>query len=214
MAYNTILFDLDGTLADTSPGITSSVNYALASMGYETRPYEYLFSNLGAALPEYILTIAPEAKNDIDELCKRYREYYGSVGQFNATVFDGTENVLHTLKAQGRKLGVASLKNDQFTVSSVTKYGLTKYFDVIAGSWNDVITKADVVNSVLAKLQVEDRTSVVLIGDSKYDLEGARDAGISFIGVDYGFGFGKKDICEGEHVLSLISHPSQILDLI
>ena len=188
--YEYIFFDLDGTLTDSAPGIMNSFVYAIEHMGGEVRDKSLLKKFVGPPLQvtfEESLGYSPE---DAVKAIALYREYYhGMGGRFENEVYPGIENLLAELKSNGKKLIVATSKNEYGTKVVLEHFGLDKYFDFIAAA-NDADRqhKTDVLQYAIEAVGVKDLSKAVMIGDRENDITAARIVGIDSIGVLYGYG--------------------------
>lgn len=188
--YDNLLFDLDGTLTDPAEGITRSVAYALQRLGIEVTDLKQLYCFIGPPLD----TSFKEFYRLDDMLAQKavlyYRERFASRGWLENRVYDGIPALLGSLKKRGYRLMVATSKPTPFAIRILEHFGLSTYFDFIAGSGlnGERHDKADVINYLLNCCHITDRARTVMIGDRKHDAEGARLAGIECIGVLYGYG--------------------------
>ena len=188
--YSTYFFDLDGTITDSSLGITNSALYALKKLGIieddRAKLYQFIGPPLNVSFREYYGFSEEKAW----EAVTYYREYYQDKGIFENRVYDGFEEMLKVLKAAGKRLVVATSKPEPYARKIIDYFGLSNYFDYIAGMGLDGKrgTKAEVIRYALSVCGIEDKSGVLMVGDRKYDVIGAREAGIDCLGVLYGFG--------------------------
>lgn len=189
--YRVILFDLDGTLMDSGEGITKSVQYAIEKLGMGEYPLEELRSFVGPPLMEQFMSFCDISQERAKKAVAFYRERYSLVGLYENRPYEGIQKLLKNLKEQGYLLGVASSKPEYFVDKILEYFSLDQYFDAVVGSELSGYRtgKAEVVNEALERLGVSDRRQeVVLVGDRKYDVLGARAVGIDCIAVSYGYG--------------------------
>ena len=189
--YDVILFDLDGTLTDPELGITTCVQYALKHFGIEVEDRSSLRHFIGPPLMESFMKHYNMSKEQAEEAVKKYRERFSTVGLFENEVYPGIDSLLEKLKQQGKVLATASSKPENFVLQILEHFDLDGYFDEIAGAEMSVHgrnSKEAVLRYVLDRLGVEDLSRAVLVGDTKFDLQGANALGIDCIGVTYGFG--------------------------
>ena len=186
--YNVLLFDLDGTIMDTAPGIINTIKYTMDKMGLEVP--DDLRRFLGPPLFRSMKEFCGLDDERAWEATRIYREKYPRDELFNSDVFDGVEELLGTLKNEGYTLGVATSKPQPFAESLLERFGLSKYFDYIGGSGVDSAkdAKKDVIERVLEKFGQPDRRSVLMIGDRVYDAAGAEKCGIDCLYVLWGYG--------------------------
>ena len=189
MKYKLAVFDMDGTLADTSEGILNCHRYAHKVMGRPEPRDEELDGVIGGPLLETYKTRFGFPEEDAKQAVKIYRERYAEQGIYEAKLYDGMKETLQQLKASGVKLAVATLKAERFAKIMLANMGVADLFDAIYGvDENDKRTKAELIQMCMDTLQVE-KSETVMIGDSIHDLNGAKECNVDFIGVTYGFGF-------------------------
>ncbi len=184
-----ILFDLDGTLTQSGPGIIASVRYALVKMGAPALGDEPLGRFIGPPLHDSFRDICGFDPHQVDLAIAAYREYYATRGQYENSVYDGIVELLGSLREAGRTLAVATSKAEVFAESILGHFDLTRYFDTIVGSELDGrrTAKADIITEALTRLGAPaDRT--VMIGDRSHDVHGALTVGVRSIGVLWGYG--------------------------
>lgn len=189
-SFDTILFDLDGTLTDSYEGISKSVQYALKSLGIEENEERVLRSFIGPSLKEQFKKVYRLSDSDTEKAVKTYRERFSVTGIYENRLYEGITEMLERLKSSGKRLAIASSKPRVF-VSTVLKYfDIAKYFEIEGGSELDGrrIEKSDVIEYTLKLLDIKDRQRVVMVGDRCFDAEGAKICNVPFIGVLYGYG--------------------------
>ena len=188
--YSTILFDLDGTLTDSSKGIINSIIYALKK--YDINDYDMLLLKkfLGPPLHESFEKYFGFDKEKSLQAVKFYREYFSTKGLLENEVYCGVNDLLQNLKENGKTLIVATSKPQPFTDRIMEHFDLVKYFNFIAGSNMDTTRskKAEVIEYALSECNINDKSKVVMIGDRAEDIIGAQTVGIDSIGVEYGYG--------------------------
>ncbi len=188
--YNTVLFDLDGTLTDPAIGITNSVAHALKKWGIEVPDHTELYKFIGPPLVDSFCKYYGFSKEDGELSVKYYREYFADKGLFENSVYEGVPEMLAELKKRGKRLIVATSKPELFSEKILRHFELDKYFDFLAGATMDSsrVKKADVIAHALKSCDITDLTSVVMVGDREHDVLGAAHFGVHSIGVLYGYG--------------------------
>jgi len=188
--YQTILFDLDGTLTDPGLGITNSVMHALQKWGIEVTDRKSLYRFIGPPLQDSFMQYYGFSAEDAEKSVAYYREYFREKGLYENEVYPGAEKLLADLKAAGKKLAVATSKPEEFAIRILKHFQLDGYFDVIAGATMDSSRskKADVIAYCLDRLGASDLFSVVMVGDREHDIIGAKAAKVDSIGVLVGYG--------------------------
>ena len=190
-----ILFDMDGTLFDTSEGITQSARYALARFGIEEQSRENLLRFIGPPLTDSFEEFYGFSKERAIEAKKKFRERYESIGVFECSPIEGAEECLKALSRFGKTLCVATCKPERFAVMILEKYGMTRYFKEIVGSEMDErrTHKDEVIEEVFSRLNAGDvRARSVMVGDREHDISGAKKCGIASVGVRVGFARGNE----------------------
>ena len=185
-----ILFDLDGTLTDSGMGIVNSVAYSLQKKGIDVEDKEELLKFVGPPLIESYRRYYGYSMEEAVEMVDIYREYYGTKGLYENSVYEGMEEVLKVLKERGKVLIIATSKPEEYARQIVEHYGLSKYFMYVAGSNMDETRtkKAEVIAYALESCNIQNMNEVVMIGDRKHDVLGAKAMGVDSIGVLYGYG--------------------------
>lgn len=189
--WNTVLFDLDGTLSDSAPGITRCVQYALEKEFGIIRKPEELIEFVGPPLKEQFMLYTGCNDEMGERAVARYRERYRPVGIFENSLYPGIPELLLQLKNEGFRIALSSSKPEEFCHQILETFEIAQYFDVVCGSDMEGrhTDKAEIVEEVLHRLRMENRREeVVLVGDRKYDIIGARQRGVGTIGVSYGYG--------------------------
>lgn len=188
--YSTVLFDLDGTLTDPALGITNSVMYALKKYGITVQDRSELYKFIGPPLVDSFMEYYGFSKEKAMEAVSFYREYFSVKGLYENTVYEGTREMLHTLKQAGKRLIIASSKPEGFVKEILRHFGLEEYFDFVAGATMDETrcTKDAVIAYALEKCPYIEKSTAIMVGDREHDVFGARAHGLPCIGVLYGFG--------------------------
>jgi len=187
--FQSILFDLDGTLTDAAPGITNSVKYALSKFGIHETDDNKLRKFLGPPLISSFMEFYGFSKEKAQKAVEYYREYFVPHGIFENEVYSGIPKLLQKLKADGKTLIIATSKPETFAVQIAEHFEIDSYFDLIAGSNldNTRSKKAQVIEYALKTLGILDRSYAVMIGDREHDIKGAKKTGLRSIGVLYGY---------------------------
>jgi phosphoglycolate phosphatase len=185
-----ILLDLDGTIVDSKEGITKSVQYALREMNVFIDDLESLTKHIGPPLRDGFMEYYGFDKEKAEEATKKYRERYEDKGIYEMKLYDGMERLLTRLKQAGKYLIVATSKPEDMAVRILDIFHLSHYFDDICGATYDSsrTSKEDVIRYAMERNSIADLDRVVMIGDRKFDIIGAKAAGVKSIGVLYGFG--------------------------
>lgn len=184
-----ILFDLDGTLTDPKEGITNCVKYALASVGITETDEQTLMRFIGPPLVDSFMEFYGFSRSEALKLVAKYRERFAVTGIFENRLYDGVREMLRELKASGFTIALATSKPRVFAKRICEKYEIAEFFDIISGSELDGTNdyKNQVIEAILAELNYPDRSRVVMVGDRRQDIDGAKQCGIRSIGVRFGY---------------------------
>lgn len=209
-----ILFDLDGTLFDTTEGIIESAWYAATKLGYERLPYEKMLQFVGPPIQESFMKHYNCTSNRAQEATEIFRNYYKQGALFKAAPYEGIYELFDELQALDIKMAVATYKGEDLALKILGHFGMDKYCCSIHGADNNnKLKKSDIINICLNEMK-GDRQESVLIGDTMNDARGAADANIDFIAVTYGFGYKVKEELEKYPYIGVAKSPREILDLI
>lgn len=189
MRYNGVIFDFDGTICDTGEGILKSAKYALDAFGYNAPDYKELTFFIGPPLLITFQEVYGADPAKADELVKKFRERYTNIGIFESELYDGIKELLLSLKKQGIKLGIASSKPQDYVETLLERFGIKSYFDSICAVTftADCESKSSIISRCHKELGIAGN-EVIVVGDKKYDIEGAKANMIDSAGVLWGYG--------------------------
>jgi len=190
--YTAVLFDLDGTIVDSAPGITSSLAYTLEAMGEPVPTPAQLLEWVGPPIMDSFRDLAGFDPLTSARALAIYREHYVQTGVFDAKVYPGVPDVLREIHESGIPLSLATSKPESAAKLILDHYDLTKYFDELTGASEDEVrsAKADVVEEALRRLRERgvDLSRPVMVGDRSHDVHGAAEHGVPTIFVTWGYG--------------------------
>lgn len=201
MNYTSVFFDLDGTLTDSSEGITKCAQLALRHFGIPAEDRTALRVFIGPPLRDSFPKFGvPEDR--VEEAVAVFRSRYNTVGKFENVPYEGIRELLEDLRGKGLRLFVATSKPETTAVEILEKFDLAKYFEIICGATMDGVrdSKESVIEYLL---QQTDGTRAVMIGDTAFDVIGAKAFGIPTIGVAWGFG--NREEMEAAGAISIVS---------
>ena len=212
--WSCILFDLDGTIADSAPGITSSLSYMFEELGRPVPSQEELVAWVGPPILDSFRDLAGMTPVESAQALAIYRRHYLENGAGGSPVFNGIPKVLRSIHKNGIPLSLATSK-PEFAASVILDHAnLTQYFRVISGSSIDEIrsAKKDVIAEALTRFRMigADLSNPVMIGDRDYDVEGAAAHDIPTIFVTWGYG----SVSEAAGAIHSVDSPSQLLPLL
>ena len=210
--YKYLLFDLDGTLTDSAPGIMNCLRHSLSIMGYDMpwQPERFLGPPLYESFAEY----CGMNEEQVLEAVRIFRERYSTKGLFENSVYPGIPEMLRRLKSSGRHLMVATSKVDEYAERILSRFGIADYFEFIGGARINGTRneKCEVIEHVLKSMSITDISSVLMIGDRKNDVIGAHKTGLKCMGILWGYGSLEE---LGEAGADYISHtPEETADML
>ena len=189
MKYDYILFDFDGTLFDTSEGILKGIRRALEEAGIPVGEDAQLYKFIGPPVVQALKEFCGMTEEEAQHTKKVYREYYQTQGIWQCRPIDGAEACLQKLTEAGLTLAVATSKPEPFARSILARFRFDRYFKAVAGGFLDETRskKSEVIAAVIKELGIADLQRAVMVGDRKYDVLGAQEAGLACIGLNTGF---------------------------
>lgn len=187
--YDAVLFDFDGTLADTGVGIFNAIRIAIAASGFKPISEKRLRTFIGPPIYDSFKRELGMSDAQCRAAVKRYREVYGRRCIFQFEVYAGIEALLHELKENEIKIGIASSKPERFVKRIIAFLGYEELIDFVSAPVSDeeTVDKATLIENAVSELGVE-KDRVVMVGDRHFDINGAKAAGVDSIGVTYGYG--------------------------
>lgn len=217
--YRYLLFDLDGTLTDSAPGITRCVQYAMESLGFEEKDLSKLRCFVGPPLKDMFMEYCSWPEETARKAIEYYRERFQKKGIFENSVYEGIPEMLRKLSGRGLFLIVASSKPEKFVRIILEHFGIAAYFDEVVGASLDgkLSEKKDIIAEVFrrAKITEENRGEVLMIGDRKHDVIGAEQAGVDCLGVYYGFADpGELEEAGAKYIVNTVEEMDRLLESI
>ena len=182
------LFDLDGTLSDSAPGIHASMRAAFLDLGLAPLTPATERAMIGPPFRDSLPPFIGEV--DVEDVIARYRHHYAGGGIFDTTVYPGIPAVLDALSAMDARIALATSKAEVFAPAILAHLGLAAHFEVVCGDDPDAgrATKAAVIGEALRRLGRPDPSGVVMVGDRSHDVHGAAAHGIPTLGAGWGYG--------------------------
>jgi phosphoglycolate phosphatase len=186
-----VLFDLDGTLTDSAPGLVSCIGYALDELGIEPPDAETMRTFLG---PPLWVTFRDHFGLDEEQVVRAielYRERYHDTGMFENTVYDGIRDTLEALRDANIRMAIATSKPEYSATRILEHFDLAQYFEFIGADdlEGSRASKTKVIAHVLANTGLDPIAQrMIMVGDRRHDVEGAASHGIDTIGVLWGYG--------------------------
>ena len=204
MIYKNLLFDLDGTVMDSGEGIMESAQYALDHFGFKNEPTDTLRKFVGPSLFYSFTHLYGLGDEDAKKAVQLYRNVYESGNKFHATPYDGIEDALRELKDMGYDIILVTSKPHIFAKQILEHFDLAKYFSNVVGPEmaDSSSDKARLINKAINEMNLS-KELTIMIGDTRFDIEGALDSGIDSIGVTYGYG-PKEDLGKATYIVDSV----------
>lgn len=210
--YQYILFDLDGTLTDSKEGIFNCIRYALDTLGVPVPPEQTLLKFIGPPLQDSFMEYCGFDREQAAEAVRIFRSRYSTLGKFENTAAPGMAELCARLKERGYVLALASSKPEEMCVPICEKFGFAPSLAVIAGSpptgdWE----KADVIREAMRRLGLteQDYPRVLMVGDRKFDVQGAAACGIACVGVEF-FGYAASGELHEAGAVAVVRTPEEL----
>lgn len=212
--YQVIIFDLDGTLSNSKEGITKSVQYALSRLGIKEEDLNSLEHFIGPPLMDELIRTYDLSEEDAYKGLEYYRERYVPVGIYETEVYPGTEEMLKELKKSGKIIALATSKPQEMAEEVLRYLKLEQYFDIVMGAelHGPRQSKQAVLEALFDELELKDKTKYIMIGDTCFDIDGAKAVGIESMGVSYGFG-DKNEMWE-HGAMTVVDRADEIINLL
>jgi len=188
----TLIFDLDGTLTDSKPGILGCLREVLDAR--KISGYGSLDRFIGPPVEEWAADLLPHGSaEDRAALASDYRACYDRVGWSNNSVYPGVAEMLAQLHSDGFPLYVCTSKHEHFAVRILESFGITQYFHAVYGDRIDYEShsKSDLLARILSRHAI-DHESAWMVGDRSFDIEAAHLNGIRCVAAEWGYGTPKE----------------------
>ena len=188
--FRCILFDLDGTLLDTGIGLRKAISYTLNSLGLKPLTDAQMQNFIGPPIFDSLKKTYAMSDTEATHATALFRDIYRNRFLFEAKPYDGIIALLRSLRTTNVKLGVATNKPSEYALPLLSHFGLDGYFHYMQGNdCTNKLNKADIIRMCLQKLSVYNPSSALLIGDTAHDEVAAKQSGVCFLAVSYGFGY-------------------------
>ena len=215
MRYELVIFDLDGTLLDTTEGIVEAVSHTIDKNHLPELSEDRLLEFIGPPVQESFKDKYGVDAERAQQLADDFRQYYKDETLLLARPYDGIYDTLDGLVEKGIKVAVATYKREDYAVKLLKHYGFDRYSDMLYGADNEnKLTKGDIIQKCITSSMVSGLDKVLMVGDSVHDLKGARAIGVDFVGVTYGFGFKEPHEISGDGVIGSCKESIELLGLV
>lgn len=210
--YEIAVFDVDGTLLDTTEGVLASVRYTINEMELTPLSEKQLLTFIGPPIQESFANAYHLEGDILQTIATCFRNRYKDYELFKAVPYDGIYDLLEMLIRKGVKLAVATYKRQDYAEAVLRHFGFHHYTDVLYGADHEnKLKKVDIIRKCMNDLGGYDYSRAVMVGDSSYDAIGASEIGMNFIGVTYGFGFKTSSDVFAYDAIGAANSPKEIL---
>lgn len=207
--YKAVLFDLDGTLLDTTEGVIAAVKKTILKNGFAMPDDNVLRLFVGPPMQKTMGEVFHLDPETALHVANEFRFAYKD-SLFQAKLYDGVIELLEKLRDAGIKIAVATNKSHQNAMDILERFGIKQYCDYAQGSdLEGKLSKKDIIEKCIKTLECK-KSETVLVGDSIFDLLGAEQVGLDFIAVTYGYGFKIGEKIESKYVISTKDYVYQI----
>lgn len=214
MNIENIIFDLDGTLLDTTEGVLESAVHAAQMMGYEILPFDTMLKFVGPPIQNSFMRYYNCDIETAQKAANLFRNYYKEYALFKAKPYEGIYTLCDRLRMIDKRIAVATYKREDYALTILKHFGMDKYCTSIHGADNEnVLSKADIVNLCIQE-SGGNKDNSVLVGDTIHDATGALEAGIPFIAVTYGFGFKTEHDAMKFNNIGIARSPMEVFEFI
>lgn len=193
--YSLVIFDVDGTLLDTTEGVIESVKFVLQKYKLDMPSHKELLKFIGPPIQaSFMNQYRGISESLVKEMTKTFRDTYKDVNLLKAVPYEGIYVLCDKIIENGMKIAVATYKRQDYAVKLLQYFGFDRYSNILYGADNDnQLKKKDIIELAIQDSGIQDYNKVVMVGDSSHDAIGAEQIGIDFIGVTYGFEFKSHD---------------------
>lgn len=188
--YEIAVFDVDGTLLDTTEGVLAAVKYTISEMGLAPLREEQLLTFIGPPIQDSFAKAYHLEGEILQTIATCFRNRYKDYELFKAAPYVGIYDVFDALSDRGVKLAVATYKRQDYAEAILRHFNFDRYTNILYGADHEnKLKKVDIIRKCMDDLGIHDYNRAVMIGDSSHDAIGAKQIGMDFIGVTYGFDF-------------------------
>ena len=214
--YKAVLFDLDGTLMDTSSGILAALQKTISELKLKSLDIDVLQTFIGPPVQMSFTRVYGMTPEEANQAAAVFRDYYKQPDYLlQAIPYEGIFEVLGSLTKKHIKIAVATYKRQDYAEYLLNQAGFNKYTDVFYGAdFEGKLTKSDIILKCIADCCISKNTDVLMVGDTYHDAMGAQNLNIPFLGVTYGFGFSCQEEIEKFPNAGCANTPLEILNYV
>jgi phosphoglycolate phosphatase len=216
MKYSLVIFDLDGTLMDSSEGILGAIKKTTKTLNLPELSHAEMLSFIGPPPPISFRKHYGLDGEELDATVATFRQFYSDEFLTQAKVYDGIYDVFEFCKKNNIQTAVATYKKEDYAIRLLKHYNFDKYTDIMFGAdAKAVLTKKDIMQKCIDKAEISDHSKILMVGDSTNDYVGAMDLGVDFVGVNWGFGFKKGEVYDDlPKTIAFIDEATELINII
>lgn len=212
--HRLVIFDVDGTILDTSQGLLESTKYMILKLGYDMPSENVLLSFVGPRVQDSLSRVFGLAGEKLEYASDIFRNRYKEKDVLKAKPYEGIYEVLKIFTEKDIHIAAATNKRQDFTETLLDKYGFGQYVEKAFGTdMEGRLKKEDLIQACLEHFGVHDGKKVVMIGDSSYDAMAAEKTGVDFVGVTYGFEFRREEDINRYHNIGIAKNILELADI-
>ena len=213
--YKLIIFDVDGTLLDTTEGVIEAVKFVIKKNSLKALAEEQLRTFIGPPIQKSFETHYSLTKERAQELANDFRNRYKSEDLFKATPYEGVYDLMEQLMKLGYIIAIATYKRHDYAIDILKHFKFHKYTSIMYGADHfNKLTKKDIILKCIEDTSIMSYEEVLMVGDTDNDAIGAKELGIDFIGVTYGFGFKNSEMVKYYGAVGSAKNPGEILNFL
>lgn len=213
--YRLVIFDVDGTLLDTTEGVIEAVQYTIRKNNLALLETDKILEFIGPPIQDSFNKFYGIEGQELQKLSECFREYYKNTSLLQAKPYEGVFEVLDKLKEQKIIIAVATYKRQDYAQKLLKHFGFEQYSDFLYGADNEnKLKKTDIIDKCIRDAGVQNKEEVLMVGDSVHDAIGAKISGIDFVGVTYGFGYKNKKEIMAYNVVGACDKIIELLDIV
>lgn len=213
--YKLAVFDLDGTVLDTTKGILSALQYTIVACGLDPLPYEELLAFIGPPIERSFEMKYGLSGQALKNAAAVFRNQYKNVDLLKAEPYEGIFELLDMLEKNNVQTAVATYKREDYALKLLKHFKFDEHMKIIHGSDNEnKLSKCDIIKLCIDESDAENYCDVLMIGDTMNDAVGAEEIPVDFLAVSYGFGFKNKDELDKAKHIGCADAPMDILSFI
>ena len=213
--YDLVIFDVDGTVLDTSSGVLSAVQYTIDKLGYDKIDDKTLATFIGPPIQDSFARVYGLKGDILQTIATIFRDRYKDVDLLKAEPYPGIYDVIRTLSENNITSAIATYKREDYAVTLLKHFRFDEYIDIMhGGDHENKLKKKDIIEICIAESGITDKSRIVMVGDTDHDAIGAQQVGVDFIAVTFGFGFKNKEDVDKIKAVGCAEKAIEILDYI